>query len=132
MKTPAPTTTPATFTHTIRPAITNGFVHHQRFYGIEAQYLRGWVDDIHERVGNMVATANVHRDTNTDLAALNLVVAFYAQDEAPIKGPAHAFTTMHLSPHSLRHLAMALLDAAHDIEANPARTLANTTSKAAG
>lgn len=129
----APTTTPATFTHTIRPAVTPPLNPRSRLYGVESPYMPGWVSGITERVGDMAIAAAVKRDAKADTAELIVSAGFsQAADGAPIEGPGYSLTTMRMRPHSMRELARALLDAAHDIETNPARTLlANGTSKAA-
>lgn len=127
----APTTAPATFTHTIRPAVTNTLLSH-RAYGVESPYLPGYVHSINERVRDMTAGAYVRREAQSDKAEVRLTTRFMPADECPLEGPIDSLTIMRMSPRSLRELARALIDAANDIETNPARTLlANDTSKAA-
>ena len=128
----APTTTPATFTHTIRPAVTRNTGLNYRAYGAESPYSPGYVNSIMESVRDMTASAYVRREAESDMAELRLVSRFMPTDGCPLEGPSESLTIMRMSTRSLRELACALLDAAHDIETNPARTLlANGTSKAA-
>jgi len=126
-------TNPRTFTHTYRPAVTPALNPRRRLYGIESPYMPGgWVGSITERVGDMVVAAEVKREAKADLSDLMITTGFSQADGAPIEGPGYSTTTIRMSPRSLRELARALLDAADDIENNPARTLlANDTSKAA-
>lgn len=120
-------TNPRTFTHTYRPAhVSKGQYSCQRRFGeprpkwpdlfpLSQTNKPRSHDDGHGRV-------SVYRDAEYDEAEVTIKIGITTFAEV----------TAALGADKLRELARALLDAAHDIETNPARTLlANDTSKAA-
>lgn len=106
-----------TFTHTPRPAKTPEPGPHtwQRRYGPDGDSGHAMRARHDERQAHF-CSVEVFRDAGEDVAEISLTLGNYAK----------AGMTVRLTPAELRELAARALDAAHDIEANPAATLART------
>jgi len=120
-------TNPRTFTHTYRPAhVSEGQYSYQRRFG-EPKTGRPALFPLPQTNNPRChvdghAEVSVYRDAEYDEAEVTIKIGIATS----------AKVTAALGADKLRELARALLDAAHDIETNPARTLlANGTSKAA-
>lgn len=120
-------TNPRTFTHTYRPAhVSEGQYSSQRRFGEPNPV---WPNSFPLSQTNKPRShddgsgrVSVYRDAEYDEAEVTINIGSYTRAEV----------TALLDATNLRQLARALLDAANDIETNPARTLlANDTSKAA-
>ena len=120
-------TNPRTFTHTYRPAhVSEGQYSYQRRFG-EPRPGRPDSFPLSQTskprcLHDGRAEVSVYRDAEYDEAEVTIKIGIITCAEV----------TAALNADKLRKLACALLDAAHDIETNPASTLlANGTSKAA-
>ena len=99
------------FTHHIAPPTVAGGEHaNQRRYGPNAYY---GTRPKAARNETIAPQAGVYRDSTEDTAELTLTLGLHNS----------AHITIQLSPAELRELAGRLLDAAADIEANPAAVL---------
>ena len=98
----------STFTHTLRPpCVCKGQYANQRRFGPP-----GKVSNEHPQpLTHGETTLGVYRDAKRQVAELEINVASIASID------------IELTPTKLRELAARLLDAAHDIEANPAAKL---------
>lgn len=86
----------------------------QRRFGSQAQLMREDADSM------ALHMAHVYRDGSTDVAELQLQIGLAT----------NARITMRMRPAELRALAASLLDAAHDIDANPASVLIEQAANA--
>lgn len=98
----------STFTHTPRPpCVCKGQYADQRRFGPPSEISSGHPQPL----AHGETTLGVYRDAKRQVAALEINVASIAR------------IGIELTPTKLRELAARLLDAAHDIEANPAAKL---------
>lgn len=102
--------TPTPFTHVPRLAIIGEGYTEQRYFGTLADAVRGT-----RGAGEQYAAADVFRLESDDVARLGVQVGCGVQSQASL--------SIHLDANSLRDLARRLIDAAHDIENNPAYAL---------
>ena len=113
----------STFTHNPRPAITTDTTgcEWQRRFGNAAETLGYNLTASTDK--KAPATIDVFRDATTNVASLRLNLGLWTE----------AGMTVRLTPAEMRELATRLVDAAHDIEANPAAKLmkAQATEQAA-
>ena len=108
----------STFTHTPRPpCVCKGQYADQRRFGPPSEISSGHPQPL----THGETTLGVYRDAKRQVAELEINVASIAR------------IGIELTPTKLRELAARLLDAAHDIEANPAAKLmeAQATEQAA-
>ncbi|WP_462387255.1 hypothetical protein [Acidovorax sp. Q11] len=108
--------TAGTFTHTPRPPRNTGTPEHawQRYFAPESQH--GGLNHLRcstEEAREMRAGARVWRDASRDTAEVSITLGLYTC----------ASIAVQMQPAELRDLAARLIDAAHDIEANPAAAL---------
>lgn len=103
----------ASTTHTYRPAhVSEGKHSYQRRFGVPQH------DDCHPSalsisVGRVSGAFSVYRDGTEDVAEVRLAIGTHTR----------ASIDLRMTPAELREAAARLLDAAHDIEANPAAAL---------
>ena len=103
----------STFTHTPRPAITTDTpdCEWQRRFGNAAEPLGYQLNTSTDKKAS--ATIDLLRDATTNVASLRLNLGLWTEASMAVR----------LTPAEMRELAARLLDAAHDIEANPAAKL---------
>ncbi|WP_453934663.1 hypothetical protein [Acidovorax temperans] len=103
----------STFTHTPRPAITTDTPNceWQRRFGNAAETLGYNLTASTDK--KAPATIVVFRDATTNVASLRLNLGLWTKASMAVR----------LTPAEMRELATRLVDAAHDIETNPAAKL---------
>lgn len=103
----------STFTHNPRPAITTDTTgcEWQRRYGNAAETLGYQLNTSTDT--NTPVTIDLLRDATTNVASLRLELGLRTEARMAVR----------LTPAEMRELAARLVDAAHDIEANPAAKL---------
>ncbi len=113
----------STFTHNPRPAITTDTTgcEWQRRFGNAAETLGYQLNTSKDT--NTPVTIDLLRDATTNVASLRLELGLWTEARMAVR----------LTPAEMRELAARLVDAAHDIEANPAAKLmeAQATEQAA-
>lgn len=113
----------STFTHNPRPAITTDTpkCEWQRRFGNAAETLGYNLTTSTDK--NTPATIDIFRDAATNVASLRLNLGLWTEASMAVR----------LTPAEMRELAARLVDAAHDIETNPAAKLmeAQATEQAA-
>ncbi len=108
------------FVHTIRPAILGEFHPKQRYFGASrsANYT-----DLADIRGESIGRADTFRFHDEDHANVRIFLGSGAT--------AMGMVGLNMGPQALRELARVLIDAAHDIEANPASALMAAAADAA-
>lgn len=113
----APAAEPSSaFTHTYRPAcVSQGEYAYQRRFGNSE--FGHHPDPVIAATDPQKGRFTVFRDGETDLAEVRLAMGLHS----------NAFIDLRMTPAELREAAARLLDAAHDIETNPADVLRRHT-----
>lgn len=109
----------ASTTHTYRPAhVSEGQYSNQRRFGA-LQYGEIHPSELKISVERVSGEFSVYRDGTADVAEVTLAIGPHTR----------AAIDLRMTPAELREAAARLLDAAHDIEANPAAVLQRQAPK---